>query len=572
VAKYTSNYAATISVAAMSAALISAGAHASTDGIEERIRQLENLQRMQAREIAKLRKEAQAAKEAAQKSTNIVNAAAAKGVAGAKGAQQPPPPPPVLVTFRNGLAVETEDKAYSFRLGGRLIVDAGGSSQPERGYNGFANITYAWMQVEGRAAKIWEYKLSYDFANTSAIGVLGGIRDAYLVLKHPALQLPFTTEPVALEIGNQWEPMGLERTNTRLTLDFMDRSLMSDVFGAARHLGGSFLAHGSNWTLKAGVFSTSTQDKALSPAALQPVPFWVSRKAGWVSTGGAQYFDVSARTTYAPILEKDRMIHLGVSGRYHQPNSATGANDDRVLLLGSNTNMESNVLKTNLLGTPDLSCGAYSVAGAPLVAGKCVRNVIGYGAEFMGSYGPFSVQAEYMGAHYNRRGGSLALANLSGVYAPGGTSLNYDGYYVYGTWYLTGESRAASYSVSNLAGPATFEQIKILQPLSAGGWGAWELAARFSSVNLNIGPYQGSAFANLIALTPNAATRAYVANSSINGGREQDVTVGVNWYPDKGVRFMFNWTHVATLMAPWDRAYLNGAHPNTFLVRTQVNW
>jgi phosphate-selective porin OprO/OprP len=234
--------------------------------------------------------------------------------------------------------------------------------------------------------------------------------------------------------------------------------------------------------------------------------------------------------------------------------------------------MESNVLKTNLLGTPDLSCGSVAFGGLPATSGHCVRDVIGYGAEFMGAYGPFSLQAEYLGAHYDRRGNSLAMARAAGNYAPGGTSLNFDGYYVYGTWYLTGESRAATYSVSNIAGPATFGPIHIKHPLSAGGWGAWELGARFSSLDLNSGPFQGSTFANLLALAPNAATRSYVANSTVNGGLEQDVTVGLNWYPDEGVRIMANWTHVVRLMAPWSRAYLGGAHPNTFLLRTQIAW
>lgn len=486
-----------------------------------------------------------------------------------------PPPatiPPVFVSFRNGLLVESEDKAYSFMIGGRLLIDGGGSTIPEAGLAGNVGFNQAWMQVEGRAAHIWEYKFAYELAHSSPVGVVGGIRDAYLVLKHPALTLPFTTEPIALEVGNQWEPMGLERSTGKTTIDFLERSLATDAIGAARHIGASALAHGRDWTFKAGVFSTSPEDRALSPTPTTPVPFWVSPSAGWVATGGSQYFDVSARATYAPILESDRMIHLGASGRYHQPNGATATSDDRVMALGSNTSMESNILRTNLLGTPDLSCGSVAFGGLPAVSGNCVRDVVGYGAEFMAAYGPLSVQAEYLGAHYDRRADRLATARAAGNYAPGGTSLDFDGYYVYGMWYLTGESRAASYSVSNIAGPATFGPIQIKHPLSAGGWGAWALGARYSALDLNYGPFQGSAFANLMALAPNASARSYIANSSVNGGREEDVTVGLNWYPDYGVRIMANWTHVARLAAPWNRPYLAGAHPSTFLLRTQIVW
>ncbi|BGE88072.1 OprO/OprP family phosphate-selective porin (plasmid) [Methylosinus sp. 3S-1] len=523
-------------------------------------------------EIVKLRKEARDAKVAAStKTTNVANAATVQAI-GATDPKLTPPPPPVFVSFKNGLFVETEDKAYSVKFGGRVLVDGGGAIQPETGLNSNVNFRQVWLQVEGRAARYWDYKLAYEFANTSAVGTLGGLRDAYLAFHHPALTVPVVNTPLTVMIGNQWGPNGLETINTFLYTDFMERSLVSDTFGAGRHLGASFSTYGSDWSVKGGVFSTSPQDKALAPAASNPVPDWVNSKAGWVATGGAQYFEVAGRATYAPVKDADKLIHLGLSGRYHQPNSSTGGNDDRNLLLGASTNMESNILRTNLLGTPDLSCGAVVVSAHPAVAGNCVRDAFFYGAEFVGSYGPLSIQAEYMGAHYDRRGSNILLANLAGNYAPGGTSQNFDGYYVYGTWYLTGESRAASYSVTNPNNPATFGQIKILKPLSAGGWGAWELGARFSSVNLNDGPYSGTTFQNLLASAPNAATRAYIANSSVVGGSEQDVTVGVNWYPDDGIRFMANWTHVTSLTAPWNRAYLNGAHPDTFLLRTQVYW
>jgi len=35
---------------------------------------------------------------------------------------------------------------------------------------------------------------------------------------------------------------------------------------------------------------------------------------------------------------------------------------------------------------------------------------------------------------------------------------------------------------------------------------------------------------------------------------------------------MANWTRVMALSAPSSAVYYNGAHPNTFLVRTQIDW
>ena len=92
------------------------------------------------------------------------------------------------------------------------------------------------------------------------------------------------------------------------------------------------------------------------PAAETLVPYWVPQNQNWVATGGRQYHDITARATYAPIWTEDRLLHFGASARYHRPGDSTAANDDRVLTPGANTYMESNILKENLLGTPDLSC------------------------------------------------------------------------------------------------------------------------------------------------------------------------------------------------------------------------
>jgi phosphate-selective porin OprO/OprP len=466
----------------------------------------------------------------------------------------PPPPPPVFVTFGNGLKVESFDHDFSFKIGGRVFVDGGFSSQPELGKSGNAGLRRARLEVEGKAFKYWLYKFQYDFTSSGA----AGIRDAYLALKYPGLAIvPFTTQPVILQVGHFYEPNGLEALTSSKYIDFIERSAPTDVFNPFRHIGVAAGVHGTNWSAKTGIFTTSPEDTSSGPLAGIPAFPYPSYA---VSTGGRQYYDISGRVTYAPIMEKDALIHLGGSARFQEPNDATGGTESKVMFLGSNVRSEANILTENLVGTIDLSCGAV-FTGSRAVAGKCVNNIVNYGAEFVASYGPFSVQAEYMGSHYNRNSSALAFAATNAAasgnnqFARGGSSLDFNGYYVYGTWYLTGESRAASYNVGAL-NSAEFGQIKILQPFSKGGVGAWEVAARFSEINLNSG--------------------------GILGGREQDLTVGLNWYPDKGIRFMANWVRVMNLVAPaqnvtttgnvYNRPYLNGAHPNLFVVRAQVDW
>ena len=59
--------------------------------------------------------------------------------------------------------------------------------------------------------------------------------------------------------------------------------------------------------------------------------------------------------------------------------------------------------------------------------------------------------------------------------------------------------------------------------VNGGGWGAWEVAARYSDLNLNDN-------AGLLA----GATPA----GGIRGGEQRIATFGFNWYPNPVLKFM----------------------------------
>jgi phosphate-selective porin OprO and OprP len=136
----------------------------------------------------------------------------------------PPAPPPVFVSFKNGLKVESLDGDFGFKIIGRLFIDGGGSSQPEKGYASQVNITQARLGIDGKAFRYWEYKFEYDFAGSAPLTSLtgttttpaGGIRDAFVALVNPLI----------FQVGNFYEPFSLERINSKLYTDFMER-----VFG-----------------------------------------------------------------------------------------------------------------------------------------------------------------------------------------------------------------------------------------------------------------------------------------------------------------------------------------------------
>jgi phosphate-selective porin OprO/OprP len=114
----------------------------------------------------------------------------------------------------------------------------------------------------------------------------------------------------------------------------------------------------------------------------------------------------------------------------------------------------------------------------------------------------------------------------------GATSPDFDGFYIQGSYFLTGEHR--KYKTSTGA----FDRVKPKENFSsASGTGAWEVAARYSQIDLNEG--------------------------SVTGGRLRNVTVGLNWHLNPNMRIMWNYI----------RADLSGVgKASLFLMRFQIDF
>ncbi len=126
------------------------------------------------------------------------------------------------------------------------------------------------------------------------------------------------------------------------------------------------------------------------------------------------------------------------------------------------------------------------------------------GFEFRWRPGPFSVKSEYIRAADQRLGESTADVNLSDLVA--------DGWYVSGTWLLTGESRS--------------KDVQPLRPLLQGGVGAVEAAVRIEQLKF------GSAGVG----DPSQSPRA----DNIASNSDRVLTVGVNWYLNRWFKVQAN--------------------------------
>lgn len=139
-----------------------------------------------------------------------------------------------------------------------------------------------------------------------------------------------------------------------------------------------------------------------------------------------------------------------------------------------------------------------------------------YGFDAAANIQNFYVGGEYMNFTADRMASGARAAD----------SPNFSGWFVEGTWVLTGETRQYSPSAMNNE-YAAFNAPKVANPFSFSGdsWGAWELAVRYSDTNLN---WRQNSIATL-------ATQAGIA-----GGDQRIISIGLNWYLNQNIRIMID--------------------------------
>jgi phosphate-selective porin OprO/OprP len=212
--------------------------------------------------------------------------------------------------------------------------------------------------------------------------------------------------------------------------------------------------------------------------------------------------------------DKTKFLHIGTSGSYmninnQYNNDGTFSNGGVQFVANPNTNVDrSAVLNTGLM-----TSGARGAANQ-LQANHLTR----FGAESALVYGPFSTQGEYI------------QTNVSGTGYNNDESLR--GFYGYMTYFLTGESR------NYMSKTGAWGRLKPNRNFDMkGGWGAWEVASGYDSINLNSG--------------------------AIHGGRMSTGKLGINWYPNSHVRIMANYIHVLDVNTQGLTTVVGGTTANT---------
>jgi len=352
-----------------------------------------------------------------------------------------------------------------------------------------ANIRRARFGIEGKAFGAFDYNMIYDFGG-SGTEEAGKISSAWV---------QYSGYPVKVRAGIYAPVTSLEDASNNTGSLFVERASVAEtVRGLAGGDGRAaigLLANGERWNVSAAVtgntVTTQTYDEQL----------------GFVG-----------RVAYVPFKGKDWLIHVGANANLIIDPAAGGP--DVASAGGAVTNIrlrdrpELRVDGTRLIDTGNIDADGVTALGLEL------------GAQHKNLY----AQAEYFQIDVERRTGALS-------------DPKFDGWYVQAGWTLTGEPRRYNTATAGFDNP---RPAKPFNPKKA-QWGAVELAARYSTFDLN----------HLAGGPGNPALPG-----AIRGGEQNIFSVGLNWYLNNVVTVSGAYRNVEVRrLSPGGTAFVAGSTP-----------
>ncbi len=372
---------------------------------------------------------------------------------------------------------------YFQRSAGPVTTDfrrAGAAADTARARDLSDGTTFrrARIGLGGHAFGDFEYSVLFDFGGS-------GEEDSGHVQE---LWLQYSGwKPAHIRVGAFPPFIGLEDAGSTNGMMFLERPTSSDVArglaGGDYREGGQVAFTGARWFASGAI--TGRQVNTAGSSSIQPY----QSPLGFIARAGV-----------LPIKSGGNLIHLGVHGSYLAHAANTGGPDAAAGITISPVELRERP-ELRVDGTRLIDTGAINAAHAYTA-----------GVEFAAQHRNLLLQGEYERIGIERRDSLLA-------------NPRFDGFYVEGSWMITGQRRR--YNDGNYAfdGP---DVTGSFNP-GSGNYGAWELALRYSDMNLNY--RQGSAGNPL----PVAGVR---------GGDQKIVTAGVNWYLNSIMRVMFDYQHV----------------------------
>lgn len=346
--------------------------------------------------------------------------------------------------------------------------------------NSGTNVRRARLGVEGSFDKDWNYNLTGEFGGSGAEAAQ--LNQAYIEYVGWKPLGPKTV--VRLRIGAWPTATGLEDATNYTEGLFLERAAVAEMVrglaGGDARSGLGVLANGERW------YASAVLTGAVVGATGE-----FDEQTGYL-----------ARVALNPLGDKTWGLHLGANlqGVLQPADTGAGVTETKILRLRERPELRVDGIRL-------VDTGNINADGATA-----------YGLELGGFYRNFQLSSEAFRVDVDR----------VGAFDP-----SFGGWYVQGAWTLTGESHVWT------SASGGFKGVKPAKAFGKGGLGAWELAARYSVLDLDDG----------------AGVRGAAALAGgIRGGEQKITTFGLNWYPNAVFRFQAQYQQVVV-----DRLTATGA-------------
>ncbi len=308
------------------------------------------------------------------------------------------------------------------------------------------------------------------------------------------------------QVGHFKRPASLDSVTSSKYLQFIERSL-TNTFFKTRNTGFAFSNHHLDGRLRWKLFINQTTSER-PPTVGDNSKDSVSDSALNIQDG---QWNVTGRLTGIPVYldHGRRVLHLGLSYSYENDQVLGGQAGTR-FRGARDTEITRRFLDTGVIDSK-------------------FTHILGF--EGMIIYGPWTLQGEYVFADVHR-----TIAGTEDAFL--------DAFYAHATYWLTGEQTQYKKACGCVG------RFKVNNNFFTGdggirGWGAWQVGVRYAQVDMD---------------DPEAM---------VFGGKQQSLTLGLNWHLYSQARMMYNFVHA--------RFYSqDGSDPtgtlNQHIVRFQIDW
>ncbi len=355
---------------------------------------------------------------------------------------------------------------------------------------GFRRLRFG---VAGKVKDNMQYKIEMEFAG----GNESEFRDAYLGWN----DLPLLE---TLLLGNQKRPYGLDHLNSSRYNVFMERPFVIEANNQdARRLGlcSYGVSENERWNWRYGVFN----QRNVQGLGNYLDDHFQGEIAGRLANT-IWYDEISGGRGYA---------HWAISGSYGEPDPVAQNGNEARYRTRPEARTEERWINTGRIA---------NASGQYLLGLEGVLNV-----------GALSVVGEYQTVEVDRDAG---LPNAT-----------FNGGYVYVAYWLTGEFtpwERDSGTIGRTTPLQNFWLVNLCNGCREGGWGAWQIAGRYSKADYN--------------------------DDNIFGGIGESFTFGLNWWWNPNARMQFNYINGSITDRETDSAGLVSGDYNIFGTRWMIDF